>query len=53
MTSRKITSKLKSTRHDQAWWKEVGEVRYPTLAYVAYNLFAMPGISAECEHAFS
>ena len=38
-----------------AWWKEVGEARYPTLARVtlAYDLFAVPGISAECERAFS
>lgn len=36
-----------------AWWKEVSERRYPTLARVAYNLFAVPGMSAECECAFS
>jgi hypothetical protein len=36
-----------------AWWKEVGEARYPTLARVAYDLFAVPGMSAECERAFS
>lgn len=36
-----------------AWWKDVGEARYPTLAQVAYNLFAVPGMSAECERAFS
>ena len=27
------------------WWKEVGEARYPTLARVAYDLFAVPGMS--------
>ena len=35
------------------WWKEVGEARYPTLARVAYDPFAVPDMSAECEHAFS
>ena len=35
------------------WWKEVEEARYPTLARVAYDLFAVPGMSAECERAFS
>lgn len=34
-------------------WKDVGEARYPTLVQVAYYLFAIPGMSAECERAFS
>lgn len=32
-----------------ALWKEVGEARCHTLARVAYDLFAVPGMSAECE----
>lgn len=28
------------------WCKEVGEARYPILARVAYDLFAVPGMSA-------
>lgn len=35
------------------WWRERGEVLYPTLASMAYDLFAMPGMSSECERAFS
>ena len=35
------------------WWKEVGEARYPALARVVYDLFAVPGMSAECERALS
>ena len=36
-----------------SWWQEVGEVLYPTLATLAYNLFSIPGMSSECERAFS
>jgi hypothetical protein len=35
------------------WWKDVGEQLYPTLAGLAYNLFSIPGMSSECERAFS
>lgn len=35
------------------WWRERGEASYPTLATMAYDLFAMPGMSSECERAFS
>lgn len=35
------------------WWRERGEHLYPTLATMAYDLFAIPGMSAECERAFS
>ncbi|KAM0689944.1 hypothetical protein Q7P36_008710 [Cladosporium allicinum] len=35
------------------WWRERGEQLYPTLAIMAYDLFAMPAISSECERAFS
>ena len=35
------------------WWCERGETLYPTLATMAYDLFAMPGMSSECERAFS
>jgi len=36
-----------------AWWKEVDDARYPTLARLAYDLFVVPGMSAECERDFS
>lgn len=35
------------------WWHERGEHLYPTLAIMAYDLFAMPAMSSECERAFS
>jgi hypothetical protein len=35
------------------WWRERGEALYPTLATMAYDLFAMPGMSSECERSFS
>jgi hypothetical protein len=35
------------------WWIERGEPLYPTLAGLAFTLFAIPGMSAECERAFS
>jgi hypothetical protein len=35
------------------WWRERGESLYPILATIAYDLFAMPGMSSECERAFS
>ena len=35
------------------WWQERGEPLYPTLAQLAYDVFAIPGMSLECERAFS
>jgi hypothetical protein len=35
------------------WWRERGELLYPTLASMAYDLFSIPAKSAECERAFS
>jgi hypothetical protein len=35
------------------WWRDRGEALYPTLATIAYDLFAMPGMSSECERSFS
>jgi hypothetical protein len=35
------------------WWRERGESLYPTLAGMAYDLFSIPAMSAECERAFS
>ena len=35
------------------WWRERGEQLYPTLTVMAYDLFAMPAMSSECERAFS
>jgi hypothetical protein len=35
------------------WWRERGEQLYPTLAVMAYDLFAMPAMSSEWECAFS
>ena len=35
------------------WWRERGQHLYPTLAKVAFNLFAIPGMSSECERSFS
>ncbi|KAM0711447.1 hypothetical protein Q7P35_002187 [Cladosporium inversicolor] len=29
------------------WWRERGEALYPTLATMAYDLFAMPGMSSD------
>ncbi|TKA50188.1 hypothetical protein B0A49_11188, partial [Cryomyces minteri] len=36
-----------------AWWRDIGEKRYATLALMAYDLFLIPGMSSECERAFS
>jgi hypothetical protein len=36
-----------------AWWQVHGILLYPTLAILAFSLFATPGMSAECERAFS
>jgi hypothetical protein len=35
------------------WWRQRGESRYPTLAKMAYDLFSIPAMSAECERVFS
>jgi hypothetical protein len=35
------------------WWRERGEHLYPTLARMAFDLFSIPGMSSECERAFS
>lgn len=35
------------------WWRERGEHLCPTLAVMAYDLFAIPAMSSECERAFS
>jgi hypothetical protein len=35
------------------WWRERGEHLYPTLAVMAYDLFAIPAMSSECEQVFS
>lgn len=35
------------------WWIDRGQTLYPTLAKLAFTLFAIPGMSAECERAFS
>lgn len=35
------------------WWRDKGQTAYPTLATMAFDLFAMPGMSSECERAFS
>ena len=35
------------------WWRERGEQQYPTLAKMAFDLFAIPAMSSECERAFS
>jgi hypothetical protein len=35
------------------WWRERGQHLYPTLATMAFDLFAIPGMSSECERAFS
>jgi hypothetical protein len=35
------------------WWRERGEAIYPTLASMAYDLRAIPGMSSECERSFS
>lgn len=44
---------LKQTMDPLRWWRERGEHAYPTLAGMAYNLFATPAISAECKRTFS
>lgn len=35
------------------WWRERGQALYPTLSIMALDLFAIPGMSSECERAFS
>jgi hypothetical protein len=35
------------------WWQEIGKKEYPTLADLAFTVFAIPAMSAECERAFS
>lgn len=35
------------------WWRDKGQVAYPTLAIIAFDLFAMPGMSSEYERSFS
>ncbi|TKA73877.1 hypothetical protein B0A49_11860, partial [Cryomyces minteri] len=35
------------------WWRAIGEKRFPVLATMAYDLFAIPGMSSECERVFS
>jgi hypothetical protein len=35
------------------WWRKRGEHLYPILASMAYDLFSIPAMSAECERAFS
>lgn len=35
------------------WWRERGQHLYPTLAGMAFDLFSIPGMSSECERAFS
>jgi len=35
------------------WWIEKGSILWPTLARLAFDLFAIPGMSAECERVFS
>jgi hypothetical protein len=44
---------LKQTMDPLRWWRERGEHAYPTLTGIAYDLFAMPAMGAECERAFS
>jgi hypothetical protein len=44
---------IKKQMEPLRWWRERGERLYPTLAVIAYDLFAMPAISSECERAFS
>lgn len=36
-----------------AWWRDFGQRMFPTLAKLAFKLLAIPGMSAECERAFS
>jgi hypothetical protein len=36
-----------------AWWRDFGQRMFPTLAKLAFKLLALPGMSAECERAFS
>lgn len=35
------------------WWRERGASKYSILASMAYDLFSIPGMSSECERAFS
>ena len=35
------------------WWQELGSKEHPTLASLAFTVFAIPAMSAECERAFS
>lgn len=39
--------------HPIAWWKDFGQRMFPTLAELAFKVLAIPGMSAECERAFS
>jgi hypothetical protein len=36
-----------------SWWRDFGQRMFPTLAKLAFKLLALPGMSAECERAFS
>lgn len=44
---------IKQQMEPLRWWRERGEHLYPTLAVMAYDLFAMPAMSSECERTFS
>jgi hypothetical protein len=44
---------LKQTMDLLRWRRERSEDAYPTLAGMAYDLFAMPAMNAECDRAFS
>ena len=35
------------------WWRERGKGAYPLLTTMAFDLFATPSMSSECERAFS
>ena len=35
------------------WWQEVSKKEYPTLAGLAFTVFSMPAMSAECKRVFS
>lgn len=47
--SRIVTKDMEPLR----WWRERGEHLYPTLAVMAYDLFAIPAMSSECERTLS
>jgi hypothetical protein len=44
---------IKKQMEPLCWWRERGELLYPTLSVMAYDLLAMPAMSSECERAFS